>query len=342
MNAMTCNDVEEQIELFAAGECDPPIASAIRRHMTGCARCTKAEIEARQFLDMMDLRLQEPDRLQRLLDRIAEDQRAAQWNKFPTCPDKLETYPTDGPAIWPDKLETYPTVRPVMPSRRVSRSSRQRWFAIAASILLPIGVGVWLTPPADSPSPEQARTQLSVALLPDRSSRGHEKLMVPAPAIDKASSEKVLTFQLQADGQSSKTFRSKLIEAASKGQHAEPPEVDLMLEIRNSTNHPIRLRFDDPRAELRFALSGPGVLRIDAPINTDPFAGLRILDIASGSSRALPIRRLIGGSRSQPVYWYWTEPGNYRLRPVLRVPIESDGKTTLTAIGGPTVWIQVK
>lgn len=166
--------------------------------------------------------------------------------------------------------------------------------------------------------------------------------MVPAPAIDKASLGTVLTFQLQADGQSSKTYRTNLIEAASKGKHSEPPEVDLMLEFRNPTDRSMRLRFDDPRAELRFALSGPGVLRVDAPRDVDPFAGLRILDIAGGSSRALPIRRLIGGSRSQPAYWYWTEPGNYRLRPVLRVPIESDGETTLINISGPTIRIQVK
>jgi hypothetical protein len=305
MNAMTCNDVAEQIELFASGECDPPIAAAIRRHMTGCARCTKSEIEARQFLEMMDLRHQEPDRLQRLLDRIGEEEKAARWGQVETCA----------------------TGRPAL--------------RMAASILLPIGIGIWLTPPAESPAPGRAGTELTIALLADRSVRGQEKL-VPAPPIDVLPAEYTLTFAFEPGGQTSKAYRAKLVEAAHKGELPAPPEVDLLLQISNPTNQPIRLRFDDPRAELRFSLTGPGVLRVNAPNNVDPFAGLRILETRAGSSEALPIRRLMGGSRQQPAYWYWTEPGDYRLRVLLRAPVESGGKTTLTTVSGPTISIRVK
>src|SRR5262245_28647207 len=70
MKPMTCNEVDEHLELFAAGECGAPLASAIRRHLSGCVRCLNAEVEARQFMEMMNLRLQEPDRLQRLLTKI--------------------------------------------------------------------------------------------------------------------------------------------------------------------------------------------------------------------------------------------------------------------------------
>jgi Putative zinc-finger len=316
MNTMTCNDIAEQIELFAAGECDPPVAAAIRRHMAGCAHCARAENEARQFLGLMDLRLQEPDRLQRLLDRIDNDADLAP------------------PIILMTARAT--------PVRTASRSSRQRWFAIAASILLPIGIGIWLSPPADSPAPEQARMQLTVALLPDRSSRAHEKVAAPDPVVDDMDPKAALSFHLQTASQTSKQYRSNLLEAAFTGRHTAPPEVDLLLQIENPTDRPIRVRFDDPRAELRFVLSGPSVLRLDAPPDADPFAGLRLLDVAGNSAKAVPIRRLIGGSRQRPIYLYWTEPGKYRLRPVLHVPIEAEGKTTLTTISGPTLLIRVK
>ena len=310
MHPMTCNDVEQQIELFASGECDAPTETAIRRHIIGCAHCAKTEMETRQFLDLLDMRLQEPDRLERLLDRIG--------------------------------IESKPTPQTLPISRRDRAHSNRRWFALAASILLPIGIGIWLTPPAEQPDMAQSKPELTVALLPDRSARGHEKLAPPQPTIDKADVEMALTFQLQAAGQTTKAYRSNLIEAAFKGQQPDPPEVHFLLQIGNPTDQLMRLHFDDPRAELRLSLTGPGALRVNARSGADPLAGLRIVDIPPGSTRSLPITRLIGGSRGQPVYWYWTEPGAYRLRATLNVPIESSGRTIVTTIPGRSVPIRVK
>ncbi len=316
MNPMTCHEVEEQIELFAAGECDAPTEAAIRGHMTGCPRCAKAESEARRFLDLMDVRLQEPDRLQRLLDRI-----------------EAESAP---------KPASIPMTGRATPHRRSVLATRRQWFALAASILLPIGIGIWLTPPAEQPASQQAQSDLTVALLPDRSARGHEKLVAPALANDKVSSEMALTFHLQAEGQSTKKFRSDLVDAAFKGRPTPPPEVDLLLQVHNATDQPMRLLFDDPRAELRLYVSGPGALRLDGPRDADPFGGLRIFDLPASSTKAFSITRLVGGSRRQPVYWYWTEPGDYRLRAVLRAPVQSGSETRMRSIAGPAIPIRVR
>lgn len=315
MNPMTCNEVDEQIEMFAAGECDPPAASAIRRHLSGCARCIKAEMEARQFLDMMNLRLQEPDRLQRLLERIENLDAAPQADTLETCP----TEPTS------------------MPRRRRTRSSRQIWFAIAASILLPIGIGVWLTPPAESPG--QAQTQLTVALLPAPTVRGPERL-VPAPAIDAV--KQSLTFEFVPDGKSSQQYRTHVVDAAGHNKHVAPPEVHQLLQIHNPTEHPIRLRFDDERTALRLSLTGPGVLRVNAPPDVDPFAGLGLVELQSHATYALPITRLLDGTRRAPDYLYWTEPGEYHLRASLRVAVESANRTKVSTMHGPALLIRVK
>lgn len=321
MKPMTCTDVDEHIELFAAGECAAPMASAIRRHLSGCVRCMNAEVEARQFMGMMDLRLQEPDRLQRLLDRIATES---------------SPVPPIAPTVPNAKQK-----RRAMPVRSNSFASRQRWFALAASILLPIGIGIWLTPRDESPTPDVARTDLTLALLPDRSTRGHEKLM-PPNAVDKAVTVQSLSFPFEPGGKTSKEFRSMLEEAAFMKAHKAPPEVDLTLQIGNPTNRPLLLHFDDPRAELRLSLTGPGVLRLDAPAGTDPFAGQRDMQLAPGARKELAINRLVEGSRKHPVYCYWTEPGDYQLRAILRLPVEVDGRTVLRTVSGPVVNIRLK
>jgi anti-sigma factor RsiW len=70
---MTCPDVESRIDLYAADECGAAEADAIRRHLGECPRCASACEEARQVVSLLDLRLQEPDRLRRLHARLAAE-----------------------------------------------------------------------------------------------------------------------------------------------------------------------------------------------------------------------------------------------------------------------------
>jgi len=73
MSQLTCPDVADRLELFAANECDAAEAEAIRRHLAQCAGCATACDEARQLVGLLDLRLQEPERLKRLAARIDEE-----------------------------------------------------------------------------------------------------------------------------------------------------------------------------------------------------------------------------------------------------------------------------
>jgi hypothetical protein len=73
MTPPDCPEVRDRLDLYAAGECEPAEAEAVRRHLAHCPRCAAAFEEAGQFLALLELRLQEPERLQRLEARIAAE-----------------------------------------------------------------------------------------------------------------------------------------------------------------------------------------------------------------------------------------------------------------------------
>jgi hypothetical protein len=75
MNALTCNQVQDDIELFAAEECDAPTRAAIQRHLAGCPACNAVLDEARQMLGLLTLRLREPAGLARLQQRLGAEAR---------------------------------------------------------------------------------------------------------------------------------------------------------------------------------------------------------------------------------------------------------------------------
>ena len=66
MSPLSCQQVTEQIELYVAGECAEPERSAIRQHLLQCRACARMERETRELLGLLELRLQESDRLGRM------------------------------------------------------------------------------------------------------------------------------------------------------------------------------------------------------------------------------------------------------------------------------------
>jgi hypothetical protein len=83
MNTLTCEQVEEHIDLYAADECDAPTSAAIDHHLTDCPICAEKYEESRQLLGLLDLRLQEPDRLRRLHARVQVESRKSKARVLP-------------------------------------------------------------------------------------------------------------------------------------------------------------------------------------------------------------------------------------------------------------------
>src|SRR2546430_9866638 len=77
MNAMACQQVEEQLDLLAAGECDRSTRRAVEQHLEGCAACSASYAESRRLQGMLDLHWNEAEQLDRLRRRLDEADREA-------------------------------------------------------------------------------------------------------------------------------------------------------------------------------------------------------------------------------------------------------------------------
>jgi hypothetical protein len=75
MSRLSCPEVEAQLDLYAARECDAPTGAAIARHLAGCPGCSRALEEARELSGLLDLHLGAPEGLRRLRARVEAEPR---------------------------------------------------------------------------------------------------------------------------------------------------------------------------------------------------------------------------------------------------------------------------
>jgi ferric-dicitrate binding protein FerR (iron transport regulator) len=75
MNPLNCTTVQEQIELYTAGECDAPQAEAVAAHLAECADCAKSYEETRALIGSLNLRFGEEASLQRLLGQLRQEEK---------------------------------------------------------------------------------------------------------------------------------------------------------------------------------------------------------------------------------------------------------------------------
>jgi hypothetical protein len=81
MNAMTCEQVQDQLDLMAADACDAPTRQTLERHLEQCPACAASYAESRRLLGLLDLHFDQrgPERLRQ---RIERDARRARWAPF--------------------------------------------------------------------------------------------------------------------------------------------------------------------------------------------------------------------------------------------------------------------
>jgi hypothetical protein len=80
MTTLTCAEVEGQLDLLAAGECDRHVQQQIERHLAHCPACTARHAQSQHLIGLLDL---EVDRLRlgRLRQRIEQEQRRQQRSR---------------------------------------------------------------------------------------------------------------------------------------------------------------------------------------------------------------------------------------------------------------------
>jgi hypothetical protein len=74
MNAMSCAEVQEQLDLLAADACEPATRTALEDHLRTCSTCAARFAESQRLLGLLDVHFGEKG-LKRLQARIAEQGR---------------------------------------------------------------------------------------------------------------------------------------------------------------------------------------------------------------------------------------------------------------------------
>jgi hypothetical protein len=252
VNTPNCDDVADLIDLYAAHECDPAQERAVRAHLASCADCRATLDDSRRLMGLLDGHFGRDAALSRLGVRLKAEAR-------------------------PPRILSAPNL------------FVRRFAAVAALLLVTLGLGYLVSPLASSPRP--AALQLAMVLprsqlenVQSKPARGgHERDVVP----DFPRGKKKLDL---------------------------PPRIDVDLVVKNAGKTPIELDVGGPGFRCALDVRGPAVERhrIADPAYV-PFPR-RTLTIEPGGTKTLTLERLAAQTGERVQYLYPTAPGDYELR----------------------------
>jgi hypothetical protein len=287
MSPLSCSQVEEQIDLFAAAECEATTTAAIEHHLANCRSCREKVETARQLLGLLDLRLREADLLQRLQTKL--------------------------------EIESHRRRRPtaVLPYFR-------RFGAAAALVLLTFGLAGRLASPFSVD--RQGISEPVVSIRPPVARVADQQparaKMVPAhmeggPLALRKDGPAGQPVIVQVMEKSGAEFREELRAGLASGR-LSPQTVDLELSLFNPGNRELTLVINK-RTEVEIDLQGPRVVTLPAPAAApqEPIPA-QTMTLPAGESRTVQLSRLQSVSPRGSSYTYWTEPGEYELKVSLR------------------------
>jgi hypothetical protein len=295
MNAMTCAEVEGQLGLLAAGECDRPTRQAVERHLAHCPACAASYAESQRLLGLLALELDQagPERVRQRIERE-------------------ERQPPRRPALLPFV-------------RRVA--------AVAALFLLAVGLSWWLrTWPAREGEPD---LQLAALAIRGDQLEMKANQVMPARATGELSafrtpSDAEPLIVALPPGQRGGAFRRELLQAERDGKLPPPPALPLALALKNAGARPLVVRVGDAATGVALDVYGPGVVRLPASAGAAlEFLQPRTLRLAPGEQYVFRIDRLIAGAPGRWEYVYLTEPGAYTL--VARLRVTADDRVVTVA-----------
>jgi hypothetical protein len=275
MNALSCPEVEDHLDLYAAEECDGPTRAAVERHLADCPACAEALAKARQLQGLLVWRMREPQGLRRLHQRIEAEARQ------------------------PARLRVLPFAR--------------QFGSLAALLLVALGLAGWVGPRVGLEREEGADLAVTVRSLPERAMpEAAVARMVPLADAVKGQDIEQLTFPLDLGGRTPEEFRRALRAGRTTGKLPPPPAVNLALKLQNQGERAVRL--DDWHAALQLDLRGPGAMTVPVRAAHVPPREQQPVTLLPGEGVLVPVRSLIYGPPGDVRYLYWTEPGEYRLR----------------------------
>jgi hypothetical protein len=291
MNAMTCAQVQDQLDLLAAGECEPSTRTEVESHLNGCLACSAKYRESQRLIGLLNIHCNDRA-IERLLVRTSEISKKSEITQ-PRKPWILR---------------------------------KSSWFAMAALVLLAIGLVWWLPNRNDQPIPQE--TQIALLVQP------HERAkpdVAPGPLKEKFGEQ--LTMKAFAMRSKDELVRDKM-----EGKLPVPQAISLDLVLVNTGSSAAELRLGDAKPVLELDVQGKKVDRIEAPgAETPAFLQPRTITLAPNERQSLHIDRLIAGSPGKLEYIYFTQKGEYTL--TARIHLRAAGKEL--TVSGPAVRIKV-
>ena len=132
---------------------------------------------------------------------------------------------------------------------------------------------------------------------------------------------KTTRYTLDTGGLSGADYKKKV--SNTDGPPASAPAVDLTVEVKNTSDKPVRVWVSGDPVVLTLELRGRGAVNVQPLIAfTQEFRAPQDVEIAAGKSHAFPVKSLVSGFRSASVYSYWTEPGEYELVATLKTGMQ--------------------
>jgi hypothetical protein len=114
------------------------------------------------------------------------------------------------------------------------------------------------------------------------------------------------------------------IEAVAKGKKKlpRPPFADLAVEIKNTSDKPVKVWAKGDPVVLTLNLKGKGAVNIDPLLAfTREFRLPEAVEIAPGKSHKIELTSLTSGFRMMSHYSYWTEAGEHELVATLKTGV---------------------
>jgi hypothetical protein len=125
-------------------------------------------------------------------------------------------------------------------------------------------------------------------------------------------------------------------------QRPLPPEVDMELELRNTSGREMTLVVGHGRSQLALSLDGPGAATVNGGL-PGTYEGRREIKLAPDQVHKIPVKRLQHGAGGQAGS-YWTEPGDYTLSATYKLTVKADSdsqKDRQIEVTSPPVKIKV-
>ncbi len=122
-------------------------------------------------------------------------------------------------------------------------------------------------------------------------------------------------YVLELRGKSAEEFRKALKDADSTGAYPAPPKVDLVLEVTNTSDKEVHLRYGGTQNVVTLDLKGKGAETVAKKRVITPkfLLAPKTETLAPGKSVIVPITSLGFGMRNMTHAAYWTAPGEYVL-----------------------------